>query len=59
VFGAALDLGRAYFSAASPYSWVLAWSSAGAGALLGPVMILHFVRLATSRRWDGRAGVSI
>jgi MFS family permease len=50
VFGAALDLGRALFGAASIYPWAMAWSTAGIGALLGPVMILRYDRLLTPRR---------
>ena len=54
VFGAALDFGRGQFGAGSTYAWVLAWSSAGLGALLGPVMILRFERLVTWRQRGGR-----
>jgi len=49
VFGAALDLGRAHFSATSALPWVLSWSSAGVGALLGPVLILQFERLTAKQ----------
>jgi MFS family permease len=45
VFGAALDFGRAEFSGTATLSWVLAWSTAGLGGLLGPLMILRFARL--------------
>ena len=55
VFGAALDLGRAYFGATSPYAWALAWSSAGVGALVGPVMILRFDRLVRYRTTTPRS----
>jgi hypothetical protein len=50
VFGAVLDVGQGTFPAPSPVAWVLAWSSAGVGALLGPLMIRRFARLASSRR---------
>lgn len=50
VFGAALDLGRAQFGAGATASWGLAWSSAGVGALLGPLMILRFARFSARRR---------
>jgi MFS family permease len=56
VFGAALDFGRASFGATSTYAWALAWGSAGVGALLGPVMILQFERLAAHRRTPLRYG---
>jgi MFS family permease len=56
VFGAALDFGRASFGATSTYAWALAWGSAGVGALLGPVMILQFERLAARRRTAVRYG---
>jgi MFS family permease len=55
VFGAALDFGRGQFGT-STYAWVLAWSSAGVGALLGPAMILRFDRLAARRK---RVGVPV
>jgi MFS family permease len=45
VFGLALDWGQARFGTGSTASWVLAWSSVGLGALLGPVMIRRFARL--------------
>ncbi|HWT78192.1 MAG TPA: hypothetical protein VN648_05245, partial [Candidatus Methylomirabilis sp.] len=54
VFGAALDFGRGQFGAGSTYAWVLAWSSAGMGALLGPAMILRFERLLPSQKRIGR-----
>lgn len=56
VFGAALDFGRVQFSVHPTYSWVLAWSSAGVGALLGPVMILQFERLVTRRKHGLKGG---
>ncbi len=56
VFGAALDLGRRSFGPASSSVWVLAWTSAGLGALLGPVMILRFDRLFTGRKSMLRRG---
>jgi MFS family permease len=58
VFGAALDFGRGYFSVTSPHAWVLAWSSAGVGALLGPVMILRFDRFVAGRSRGPRGGGS-
>jgi MFS family permease len=56
VFGAALDFGRATFSPTSAHAWVLAWSTAGIGGLLGPVMICRFARLLTHRRGMTRSG---
>lgn len=50
LFGAALDFGRAHFGPASTAAWALAWSSAGLGGLLGPLMILRFDRLSTGRK---------
>jgi len=50
VFGAALDFGRAQFGTASTLAWGLAWSTAGVGGLLGPLMILRFARLARQRQ---------
>jgi MFS family permease len=50
VFGAALDFGRAQFGAGSTLPWALAWSSAGIGGILGPVMIARFARLTGSQR---------
>ena len=52
VFGAALDAGLQRFGGASAYPWGLAWSTAGIGALLGPVMILRFSRFLQRRRTD-------
>jgi len=49
-FGLALDVGREQFGGASTIPWGLAWSTAGVGALLGPVMILRFARLVQRRR---------
>jgi hypothetical protein len=34
-------------------SWALAWSTAGLGGFLGPIMILRFARLLNVRRRDG------
>lgn len=48
VFGLALDFGRAHF-ALPGQGWVLAWSTAGAGALIGPLMIRRFERLSRRR----------
>ena len=45
VFGWALDWGRAHF-ALPGHGWVLAWCTAGAGALVGPWMIRRFERLS-------------
>ncbi|MET3390849.1 hypothetical protein ABIC33_001472 [Variovorax sp. 1140] len=45
VFGLALDWGQASFGTGSTHAWVAAWSSAGLGALLGPLMIARFARL--------------
>jgi MFS family permease len=50
VFGAALDFGRAEFGGTATLSWVLAWSTAGLGGLLGPLMILRFARLLRTGR---------
>jgi hypothetical protein len=33
-------------------SWALAWSTAGLGGLLGPVMTLRFARLLQAHRRD-------
>ncbi|HTU03150.1 MAG TPA: MFS transporter [Candidatus Sulfotelmatobacter sp.] len=49
VFGAALDFGRMHFGDGSAVPWILGWSSAGVGALLGPVLVLQFERLAPKR----------
>jgi hypothetical protein len=49
-FGVALDVGREQFGGASTIPWGLAWSTAGVGALLGPVMIVRFARLVQRRR---------
>lgn len=54
VFGAALDLGRAHFGGGSAAAWALAWSTAGLGGLLGPLMILRFARLLPPRRREPR-----
>jgi MFS family permease len=54
-FGVALDVGREQFGGASTIPWGLAWSTAGVGALLGPVMIVRFARLVQRRR-QGAAG---
>jgi MFS family permease len=56
VFGAALDLGRVQFGPDSGGAWVLAWSTGGLGALLGPPMILRFERLVRSGKRRGGAG---
>jgi MFS family permease len=56
VFGAALDFGRSYFAASPGAAWVLAWSSAGLGALLGPLFIFRFERLRIARVHRGRCG---
>ncbi len=50
VFGATLDFGRGQFGGTSTLSWALAWSTAGLGGLLGPLMILRFARRVRSRR---------
>jgi MFS family permease len=50
VFGLALDWGQARFGLDSTYGSVAAWSSVGAGALLGPWMIARFARLDRARR---------
>ncbi|MBS7779452.1 MFS transporter [Acidovorax sp. CCYZU-2555] len=47
VFGLALDWGRAHF-ALEGNAWVLAWTTVGLGALLGPWMILRFQRLTAA-----------
>jgi MFS family permease len=54
VFGAALDAGRAYFAASPGAAWMLAWSSAGVGAFLGPLFILQFERLRIRHAHSGR-----
>jgi MFS family permease len=54
VFGAALDIGLHRFGETSSYPWGLAWSTAGVGAMLGPVMILRFARYLHRRRSDPR-----
>lgn len=46
VFGLALDWGQARWGLDSTLGWALAWSSVGLGAMLGPLMILRFARLA-------------
>jgi len=48
VFGLALDWGQAHY-ALPGQAWVLAWSTAGAGSLLGPGMIRRFQRLTSVR----------
>lgn len=45
VFGIALDWGHACLHLRDS-AWVLAWSTAGAGALVGPLMIARFQRLS-------------
>jgi MFS family permease len=45
VFGLALDWGQTRFGFGSTHGWVMAWTSVGLGALLGPVMIARFSRL--------------
>ncbi len=50
VFGLALDWGQARFGAGSTHGWVAAWTTVGLGALLGPLMIARFARLARSPR---------
>ncbi|HSB77691.1 MAG TPA: MFS transporter [Candidatus Methylomirabilis sp.] len=50
VFGAVFDIAHGAFPLPSHLDWVLAWSSAGVGALLGPLMIRRFARLAHGRR---------
>jgi hypothetical protein len=52
VFGAVLDFGRGQFGGGSTMSWALAWSTAGLGGLLGPVMTLRFARLLQAHRRD-------
>ena len=54
VFGAALDVGLQRFGETSSYPWGLAWSTAGVGAMLGPVMILRFARFLQRRPSDPR-----
>ena len=49
-FGAALDFGRGQFGGTSTLPWAFAWSTAGLGGLLGPLMILRFARLVWRRR---------
>ncbi len=49
-FGLALDWGQARFGVGSTHSWVAAWTTVGLGALLGPLMIARFARLAGSPR---------
>lgn len=44
VFGLALDWGQAHL-ALPGQAWILAWSSVGLGALIGPWMIMRFHRL--------------
>jgi MFS family permease len=56
VFGAAFDFGRSYFAASPGAAWVLAWSSAGLGALLGPLFIFRFERLRIASAHRGRCG---
>ena len=56
VFGAALDVGLNRFGETSSVPWGLAWSTAGLGAMLGPVMILRFARYLHRRRRDPRRG---
>ena len=56
VFGAALDVGLQRFGETSSYPWGLAWSTAGVGAMLGPVMILRFARYLQRRPSDPRRG---
>jgi len=53
-FGAALDIGLHRFGETSSYPWGLAWSTAGVGAMLGPVMILRFARFLQRGRHDPR-----
>jgi MFS family permease len=53
-FGAALDLGLHRFGETSSFPWGLAWSTAGLGAILGPVMILRFARFLHRRPRDPR-----
>jgi MFS family permease len=53
VFGAGLDLARIALGATSPCAWAIAWSSAGLGAVMGPVMIARFARLSGRRAADG------
>jgi len=54
VFGAALDVGLQRFGETSSYPWGLAWSTAGVGAMLGPVMILRFARFLQRGRSNPR-----
>ena len=50
VFGLALDWGQARFGVGSTHGWVAAWTTVGLGALLGPLMIARFARLARPPR---------
>jgi MFS family permease len=50
LFGMALDFGRAHGDGSSAFAWGLAWSTAGIGGLLGPLMIVRFDRLAQAGR---------
>jgi MFS family permease len=56
VFGAALDFGRGHLTGDPTYPWALAWSTAGVGALLGPMMIAQFARLAAPGSRGLRSG---
>lgn len=56
VFGAALDFGRATFTTSPGAAWILAWSSAGLGALLGPLFIVRFEQFRVRRVRAGRFG---
>jgi len=58
VFGAALDFGRSAFAESPGIAWILAWSSAGLGALLGPLFIFRFERLRVRRLHGGRFGTT-
>jgi MFS family permease len=53
-FGAALDIGLHRFGETSSLPWGLAWSTAGVGAMLGPLMILRFARFLHRRPVDPR-----
>jgi MFS family permease len=53
-FGAALDIGLQSFGATSSVPWGLAWSTAGVGAMLGPLMILRFARFLQRGRGEPR-----
>jgi MFS family permease len=53
-FGAALDAGLHHFGETSSFPWGMAWSTAGIGAMLGPVMILRFARFLQRGRRDPR-----